>query len=69
MKWSGDEARDEAGELSERRPEVKRGEYWANMAAEVVEVVGAVAVDDDGEEGECREWPTAGVGGYIDGRR
>lgn len=39
------------GELSESRPEVKRGEYWANMTEHVV--CGDVgAVEDDGEEGE-----------------
>ena len=54
----GDGAREEAGELSERRPEVKSGEYWANMTEHVVAGVLDVAVDSD-EAG----------GGDVDGGR
>lgn len=56
----GDGAREEAGELSERRPEVKRGEYWANITEEVEQgeagVVGDVEEDDEerGRDGEER---------------
>lgn len=55
----GDGARDEEGEASERRPEVNKGEYWANMAMLVVVVFSAVGggimgVVEDSGEGELQ---------------
>lgn len=49
----GDGAREESGELSDNKPEVKRGEYCANMTEHVVKSKVDV-VEDNEQEGRGR---------------